>query len=255
MSLEDEETIKYDWFFRVKDFAPVDQNLDLRKSLLANLNMLDDISSVNNYEPILPARYTRWMEWLDEQPSDGVPAWLEWMGVGAWIQPDLSMDQGRQITAVNPQSRYRWVGCPSYVSDPEEAWKLLTQRPHDLISGESLVERAVIETGDVKVCAAEGLKPATIRIIQETSQSAALEISTQDPGWLIQADTWYPGWVAFLDGQAVAIEHAEYIFRGIYVPVGDHQVTLEYKPTSFLTGLVCSLVMLGLLIGIRRIKK
>jgi hypothetical protein len=45
--------------------------------------------------------------------------------------------------------------------------------------------------------------------------------------------TWYPGWIAEIDGTRVPILRADVLFRGIEVPVGRHRVVFRFEPFAF----------------------
>lgn len=70
------------------------------------------------------------------------------------------------------------------------------------------------------------------------------------PGFLVLADTYYPGWTARMDGQNVPILRANYLFRAVYVPSGSHIVEFKYLPLSFWIGVVLSgvCIAIGLLV-------
>lgn len=76
--------------------------------------------------------------------------------------------------------------------------------------------------------AAEDLNAVTVRADLATS------------GWVVLADTWYPGWHATVDGREVDIRHANYFGRAVPVPAGSHTIRFEFRPMSFALGLVLS---------------
>lgn len=61
-------------------------------------------------------------------------------------------------------------------------------------------------------------------------------------GLLILGDTFYPGWRAYVDGCEVAVHCVDYVFRGVVLPPGEHEVAFVYQPLSFRLGLMVSLV-------------
>ena len=63
------------------------------------------------------------------------------------------------------------------------------------------------------------------------------------PGWLMVSQTWYPGWVARVDGKRAALLHANFLFVGVEVPAGRHTVELVYRPNSFVFGLLLSILV------------
>ena len=43
-------------------------------------------------------------------------------------------------------------------------------------------------------------------------------------------DTWYPGWVAEIDGVWAPILRADVLFRGLELPAGRHRVVFRFEP-------------------------
>jgi len=65
---------------------------------------------------------------------------------------------------------------------------------------------------------------------------------------LFLSETYYPGWKAYVDGQETKIYRANYIFRAIKFPAGNHKVEFIYFPITFKAGLLGSLLSLILLV-------
>lgn len=55
---------------------------------------------------------------------------------------------------------------------------------------------------------------------------------------LVLTDTFFPGWIARIDGQDAEILHANYLFRAVAVKKGIHHVAFIYQPNSVLIALV-----------------
>ena len=65
---------------------------------------------------------------------------------------------------------------------------------------------------------------------------------------LVLSEAYYPiGWRAYVDGKETEIYRADYSFRAIVVPEGEHKVIFSYQPRSFRLGL---LISLGSLVGV-----
>ena len=73
-----------------------------------------------------------------------------------------------------------------------------------------------------------------------TPERVEIRVRADQPGYLVLTDTWYPGWVATVDGTAVPIYRADSIFRAISLTTGSHVVVFEYHPNSFYMGIVIS---------------
>jgi hypothetical protein len=62
------------------------------------------------------------------------------------------------------------------------------------------------------------------------------------PGYLVWAETHYPGWQVRVDGTPRPVLSANYAFMAVEVPAGRHSVEWTYLPTSIPVGVVLSLV-------------
>ncbi|HZE87213.1 MAG TPA: YfhO family protein, partial [Methylomirabilota bacterium] len=76
----------------------------------------------------------------------------------------------------------------------------------------------------------------------KTYQTNNLEIQskTNIPSILVLLDNDYPGWNAYIDGQKTTVYRADYTFRAIVLPSGNHLVKFVYEPLSARFGLFIS---------------
>ncbi len=79
-----------------------------------------------------------------------------------------------------------------------------------------------------------------VRFLSQSANRLNLEITATTQGYVILNQSWYPGWVARLDGAEVTIEKANYAFGALYLPPGKHILELEFAPTAFTIGLIVS---------------
>jgi uncharacterized membrane protein YfhO len=79
-----------------------------------------------------------------------------------------------------------------------------------------------------------------VTITRYQSESATVNVKTDAPGYLVLADSWYPGWVASVDGRPAPILRADYIFRAVRLTPGEHTVSFEFHPLSLWWGTVVS---------------
>ncbi len=109
--------------------------------------------------------------------------------------------------------------------------------------------RAVLEgntSGLPAVTPARGTGQA--RIVQYKPEHVVIETDSTAEGILVLTDTYTPGWQAVVDGQPADIYVADYAFRGVHIPAGQHQITFTYVPTSFSVGAGISLAAVALCI-------
>ncbi|MCL4390471.1 MAG: YfhO family protein [Patescibacteria group bacterium] len=91
-----------------------------------------------------------------------------------------------------------------------------------------------------------GTDPGQAIITQYEPARVTIKTQADGPRFLFLSDNFYPGWQATLDGQQTKIYRADFSFRAVYVPAGDHVVVFNYQPESFAIGLRLS--VLGLLV-------
>ncbi|MBI3956291.1 YfhO family protein [Candidatus Gottesmanbacteria bacterium] len=75
-----------------------------------------------------------------------------------------------------------------------------------------------------------------------------LDVNSSERGMVVLSDTYYPGWVARVDGRNASVERIHDALRGIPVEAGGHTIELRYDPLSFRLGVIVSLV--GLIISV-----
>lgn len=74
--------------------------------------------------------------------------------------------------------------------------------------------------------------------------------NAQADGYVIFSETFVPGWRAFVDGQEAPVVRANYLFRAVPIPSGQHQVRMIYDPLSFKLGAIISgLVLVSVIVG------
>jgi hypothetical protein len=87
-----------------------------------------------------------------------------------------------------------------------------------------------------------------LSILQYDLDTVTIAIETDQPGYLVLADAYYPGWQAIVDGQPAAIERANYAFRAVYVPAGQHTIQFVFDPLIWKVGFSVSGVTLLILV-------
>jgi hypothetical protein len=121
-----------------------------------------------------------------------------------------------------------------------------------------------------KMAVIEGQLPApltpavgteTVTFAAYGPSSSTIRANLTAPGLLVLADSYYPGWNAYVDGLPQPLYAANVAMRGVYVPAGAHTVEFKYEPLSFWGGALIStatLILLLLVVGgglLRRNKK
>ena len=90
----------------------------------------------------------------------------------------------------------------------------------------------------------------TAQIVSYDDQRIVIEAKANRNAFLFLSENYYPGWRAFVDGQEVKVYRANYLFRAVLLPEGEHQIEFAYDPASFRAGLQISLAVGSFLVGI-----
>ena len=77
-------------------------------------------------------------------------------------------------------------------------------------------------------------------ITRDEAHVVEIEAQLDAPGFVVLADSFYPGWRASVDGQDAPIHAANFLFRAVPVEAGSHLVRFEYRPASLTWGLAVS---------------
>jgi hypothetical protein len=68
------------------------------------------------------------------------------------------------------------------------------------------------------------------RIVSWRADRVEIETDSDLGGMLALHDTYYPGWIAEIDGTRAPILRADVLFRGVEVPAGSHRVVFRFAP-------------------------
>jgi len=246
-----EQRVKFG-YLAFDDFGPrdVDYWWGMREALLPNVGMLDSVASANNFEPLLVGRYAALLEAAVETPE-----LLRVMGV-THVVSDRPWP-GEEIAHVSgPAVYYRLSDAPG------RAWVVPAARqvsPDEMLA--ALADSAFDPTAEVLLeQPVSNIQHPTSNIqyqvaLQDTPNRVTIHAILDAPGYLVLADTWYPGWQAAVDGEPVELVRANYVFRAVALDAGDHVVEMLYRPLSLRVGAVVSLGVLIVLLTVWLVRR
>jgi hypothetical protein len=247
---QDEYNLKFDRFMRFDTFDPGEGWHNLRAAMVPNLYILDRIPSVNNFDPLVPNRYARWLQHLETfslaEEFEEVAYLLNLMGVGMVEVMDQNTAYGVSFNSISGGTRVRWVPCVEYTRTGEESWDWITENQQDF-------EIVVVLEGEGPPSdpdCTNFVGAGQIFNISDNANRQVFRVAADAPGWLVLSDVWYPGWRAYVDGVSVSIYRANYLFRAVQLSAGTHEVEIVYRPTSFWLGSIVSLVTWIILIAL-----
>jgi hypothetical protein len=74
------------------------------------------------------------------------------------------------------------------------------------------------------------------RIVAYRPNRVVVHVDPGPAGYLVLADVWYPGWTCRVDGGKTPLFRADYLFRAVELPEGEHSVTFTFAPVSYRVG-------------------
>jgi len=127
--------------------------------------------------------------------------------------------------------------------DPDRALKLLFTGPMEYAST-VLLDRLP----------ALGISPAqaggTVALLREDFDELELQVAAPANCVLLVTDTYAPGWTATVDDKPTGILRANYAFRAVAVPAGEHTVRFRFVHEGLRTGAVLTALGLVILMGL-----
>jgi hypothetical protein len=90
---------------------------------------------------------------------------------------------------------------------------------------------------------------ASVLPLREEGDLLELEANADAQGFLVLAESWYPGWQAWVDDEPVKVYRADYVYQGVFLTAGPHKVRFQYLPTRLQTGALLSAAGLAIWIA------
>lgn len=106
--------------------------------------------------------------------------------------------------------------------------------------------KVVLLECDVAGLPVGGNEGAPVEFLEDLPERVVLRTNTTNPGFLVLADQFYPGWTATLDGKPIPVYRANGLFRAVRIDAGEHRVEFHYEPFTATAGWAVSLSALVL---------
>ncbi|MDH7475218.1 MAG: YfhO family protein [Anaerolineae bacterium] len=224
----------------------------MREALLPNLGVIERLPSANNFDPLQVGRIHDLLALADDLPSVDALRLLGQMNVGYVITGTtdvslvgLDLLHANQDIAIyrNPYALPRaWIVPQAQViSDPSALLAQLTDPAFDPRHLVLLEQEAAAPLDNYGL-----LVSSSELTLREWPNKVTITVPPDAGGYLVCADTWYPGWRAYVDGVEAEVLRANYAFRAVVLPPGAHEVVFVYQPRSFLVGGLISAATLGI---------
>ena len=235
LSSDDEYSLKFRRFLRFADLRPIEDLANYYNSLLPNLNLFYEIPSANNFDPLTPERYSIYFRWLETLPENLQHIVFERINIG-WIEKRITnTPEGTLFIKLSPEMKVTWKSCAKWVKDPNDALLSLEK----IISQDDQEDWIILE-GDNSDNSKDCEKSNARLEYNESSQKITIRVQAEAKGWILLANTWFPGWNVYVDGIKKVNYQADYLFQAVPMDEGTHVVEWRYEPISFIIGGILS---------------
>ncbi|MSP14516.1 MAG: hypothetical protein EXR62_16370 [Chloroflexi bacterium] len=243
------------------------------KLLNPNVLMLHGVQDIRGYDSIIPKRYVDLVSALDEQ------RWLLYNRIGPLTHPEALKSPLLDALNVRYIATQQTIDASNYTLVHESDGVRIYERTNRL-GPIFLVPATQVEIIPPSAAQLERLKQTPLDQVvvleaapqllpQNLAASAPgndavtldavgagryqVTASLANPGWVIFADSYFPGWIATVrDARGKEVEvplyRVDYNLKGVQLPAGTFALTIRYSPMSFKVGLYLSFLALVTLI-------
>ena len=231
------------------------------KTMNANSGMLYDLQTVAGYDSIFPAQYADYMALIepqDELPYNRIASLRTWSSLDSPLLDMLNVKYILTEVEIPNPAKYRLVYQDRAVRVYENLGVLpraFTLPVSAAVFAEDVAE--ALRTYDVHhyvildpACSqprsASGVasNPVPQTVTRYGLNEVWVDVSVQEPSWLVLGDSHFPGWRAFVRPQGagedaereVSICRANSNFRAVYLEPGAWTVRFKYSPNSVKIG-------------------
>jgi uncharacterized membrane protein YfhO len=85
-----------------------------------------------------------------------------------------------------------------------------------------------------------GRQGQAVTIVHYEANQVTLQVNNDNYGLMVLSDTWFPGWIARVNGNDSPVLRVNHTLRAVALKPGISHVEFIYRPHSFLAGLILS---------------
>jgi uncharacterized membrane protein YfhO len=72
----------------------------------------------------------------------------------------------------------------------------------------------------------------SVEIIHRENDEIRLRVTAASRAMVVMSEIWDPGWTATVDGEKARVYRADFMFRGVVVDAGEHEIVLRFPATT-----------------------
>ncbi len=234
---EDGESPQIEGYFDVGDYRVARARKDeLRASLLPNINMIDRVPALDNNDPLSSGVHSQVIALIEELgPQAGRLLRAAGVATAYGVTPE-GWTGANPATAPNPDLIHRAWAVPEaqWVASDEDAVAALRDTAWDPAHTVILSGTPRPTTGSPR------LTHGAVAVLSERPAERRYRVRTNGTGYLVIAETWYPGWSVSVNGTPATLHRANLAFMAVAVPEGTSEIVLHYRINHFAVGALLS---------------
>ncbi|MGQ9676282.1 MAG: oligosaccharide flippase family protein [Chloroflexota bacterium] len=233
--------------------------------LTPNTGMLFGIQDARGYDSVIPKQYAEYWKLMED------PHGLLYNRIHKLVDPKSLESKYLDLLNVKYVLTTNNISLPNYT----EVYRgeINVYRNDDCLPRAFVVPKGKLVANGVEALAemrGPGFDPSSVVVLERTSQDEAptpviadsaatstaptvritsyqaneVHVAVRSPiaGYLVLADSYFPGWEATINGQPTQLYKADHNFRAVAIAPGESEVVFRYDPFSFKLGGFFSLI-------------
>ena len=98
------------------------------------------------------------------------------------------------------------------------------------------ISKTMILEKDPQANLTSGDGNGTVNITKYSENEVIISVISEKEALLFLSDNYFPEWNAYIDGNKTEVYRANYTFRAVFTPKGEHEIVFRYEPKSFELG-------------------
>jgi len=236
------------------------------KTMNANVGMFYDLQAVDGYDSIFPQQYAVYMDLLEPQDQlqyNRIAPLRQWSSLDSPLLDLLNVKYVVTEVEIPNPAKY----CLVYQDEAVRVYENLTVLPRaftlpataavvvdDVAEGLRTYDPhyyVILEAGGRgRGAGTEAAEAVPQRVTRYTRNEVFVDVSVTEPSWLLLADSYFPGWRAFVRPQGAGEEAEQEVevvrvdgnFRGVLLEPGSWTVRFKYSPNAVKIGAFVSFI-------------
>ncbi|MEW6304880.1 MAG: hypothetical protein AB1705_15500 [Verrucomicrobiota bacterium] len=209
--------------------------LGRRLAFWSNLNLLDAVPKVNGSSTLQIREQKQVQDLLYATPETDLPRLEDFLGVAHETPPKEVVKWARRDTTLP----WMTAGQKPAFADGAETLGALTNAAFEPAN-------VVYLPLDVKD-AVRNIDAASAKLtgVQFGVHEIKATLQTDAPCVVVIAQSFYPAWAAYVNGQRVPLWRANHAFQALAAPAGNSEIVVRYEDRQFRTGMILSALTLA----------